>query len=511
MMFLQHSSAVMTTTSTAVVAAAAPLHRQAQSQRILLQQSRPLITITERTVLRRFLQENEENNDAAAAAAAVDDYVETAAYPYDLSTFSIRFDKCQNVRYYSDDLAADEDATSPLAIKPLVAFRLCPSTECQTCGSSSSSSNYGKYVVDLESYLAYTVENQRQSFEEMCNNCAELCNDAGEYCNGCGKLCYQYANVQAAGLVDASDYMECQELEMPDENENNARRRMRKRRLRRTRNRRRKLESEDGEEGEENPDEDENADEDQQDDADEDEPEEDEDEEEEEESVDEEEEPIYFIGPKCSSSGQKIEIGLFYDEYCTQAVPQTDESSSTMNLTTILGGTLSYHLMSHSFTDDGSICLSCQEPADENEQHSNDQADADDVNEMCEELYNAAAKCETPTGITAGFIQTNRDDGEYENQVETEFIACTFIDSIYWNSYTAAGDIEYRKPLDVYERYVTKRQAIVLASLGVFIACCFLAAYWLERRIKQVTEQNKLVAGSSGKTIGSSKSLGVMS
>jgi hypothetical protein len=489
------SSCIQPLAITASSAAAAPqIHQQVQ----ILQKQSPRIA---KNGILRHLQENEDN-----AAAAVDDNVDPdayATYPYDLSTFSIRFDKCQNVKYYSDDLAADEDATSPLAIKPLVAFRICPSTECQTC---SSSQNYGKYVVDLESYLAFTVENQRASFEEMCNNCAELCNDAGEYCNGCGKLCYQYANLNAAGLVDASDYIECQELEMPDDENENGRRKTR--RHRRTR-RRRKLEDAGGEEGGENRDEDENqednADEDQHE-ADEDEPEEDE-----EESVDEgEEEPVYFIGPKCSSSGQKIEIGLFYDEYCTQAFSQTDESS--MNLTTILGGTLSYHLMSHSFTDDGSICLACQEPADENEnKNSNDAQDADDVNEMCEELYSAAAKCETPTGIAAGFIQTNRDEGDYENQVETEFMACTFINSIYWNSYTAAGDIEYRKPLDVYERYVTQRQAMVLASLGVFMACCFLATFWLQNKIKQVTEQNKLTGAGSGKVSSNSKSLGVMS
>lgn len=443
----------------------------AAAPQLQLQQS-PLIT--EKIILRHLQNENGDSS----AYSDPDAY----SYPYDLSTFSIRFDKCQNVKYYSDDLAADEDATTPLAIKPLVAFRICPSDECETCQQ-----NYGKYVVDLESYLAYTVENQRESFEEMCNNCAEQCDDAGESCTGCGKLCYQYENLEAAGLVDASNYIECQELEIDNNNE-----RKRKRRTRRHRQRRRKLEDEGGEEGEEDRD---DEDENQEDHEDEDQQDEDEEvDEDEEEEGEDEEDPVYYIGPKCSSSGQKIEIGLFYDEYCSQAFSQADQSA--MNLTELLGGTMSYHLMSHSFTNDGSICLSCQEPADENEKDENDQQDADDVNEMCEELYDAAAKCETPTGITAGFIQTNRDEGEYENQVETEFMACTFINSIYWNSYTATGEIEYRKAMDVYERYVTNRQTIVLASLCVFTACCIIATFWLENKIKQVTVVNKL----TGKT-----------
>ena len=38
--------------------------------------------------------------------------------------------------------------------------------------------------------------------------------------------------------------------------------------------------------------------------------------------------------------------------------------------------------------------LSCKEPNDDNQNNNNDQQDADEVKESCEQLYEAAGKCE---------------------------------------------------------------------------------------------------------------------
>lgn len=311
----------------------------------------------------------------------------------DLSQFSLRYEKCQYVKTFVDELAEDEDADSPLATKHFVVYRLCPTDYCDTCED-----NYGKYVIDVESYLAYTINYQAQAFEDMCNSCSE---------SGCGKLCYQSANLEASGYIDASQFYYCQQLAYGDDDD-------------------------DGNQ--------------------------------------------LYIGPSCESNGQKIMIGLFWDENCWE--PRTD-----LDIEQVLGAKLSYYLLSHASTDDGSVCLSCQANGDDQD-NENDQADADDVNEMCEDLYNSAAKCESKTGLEGGFIQVNREEKDYENQVENEFMACTFIDSLIWNSYTETGEIDIYSPQDEIIRQVTPLQSLTLSILSLSIVALFGSAFYIHRRIE---------------------------
>lgn len=64
-----------------------------------------------------FHRQLEETDDAANAA--VDDY-----FQYDLSQFSVRFEKCQYVKMYDDNLAENQYSDSPLALKHFVVYRL---------------------------------------------------------------------------------------------------------------------------------------------------------------------------------------------------------------------------------------------------------------------------------------------------------------------------------------------------------------------------------------------------
>ncbi|KAL7578433.1 hypothetical protein ACA910_012825 [Epithemia clementina (nom. ined.)] len=427
----------------------------------------------------RRLQQNNNNDDAN------NNYVENFAF--DLSSYSVRYEKCQYVRAYDDDMAADENSDGPLAMKHFVLFRLCPSDDCDKCENGP----YGKYVTDVDTYLAYTVQQQKQIFENMCNNCEENCGDDNNgdcSSDGCGQLCNLYGdNMEANGLIDASNYVECQQLEIPenDDDANNNGRKLRKytvtRRVKTRRRRRRRLQENDDEDGEQ---------EDQEEDAEQQQEEEGADEEGadeegaeddiEEEEVEEEEQQYIYIGPRCSSGDRKIVIGLFSDANCWE--PYEDESVEDL-----LGAELSYYFLEHTFTsgsetskNSNRVCLTCAE--NDQNANQNDKDDADRVNEMCEDLYDAAAKCESPTGITAGFIQTKRDNDEYENQVENEFLSCAFIDSLLWNSYTETGEIDYTSRQDVYVRVVTKLQAISLEVIaGCFVILLAMVHYFQKK------------------------------
>jgi len=327
-----------------------------------------------------------------------------ATFQYDLSQFSLRFEKCQYVQMFEDDLAEDEDSDTPLATKNFVVYRLCPSDACEKC------ENYGTYVVEVETYLENTIEYQEEAFEQMCGNCDEACNNDGGYCNGCGKLCYDYNNLEANGYVEASAYYQCQQLDYGDDDDLSL-----------------------------------------------------------------------YIGPICASQGNEINIGLFSDENCWN--PYTD-----LDVEDVLGSKLSYLLMSHASTTDDTVCLSCAEvDEDQNEQNRDDDdaEDYDDVNEMCENLYDYAGKCESKTGIANGFIQINREEEDYENQVENEFMACTFIDSLLWNSYTETGEIDIYSEQDVIIREATTLQKATLGIISLGVLALVGSIFYLHRKIER--------------------------
>ena len=371
-------------------------------------------------------------------------------FEYDLSDFSLRFEKCQYVKMFDDELAQDEESDSPLALKHFVVSRLCPSDSCEDSAACDSGA-YGRYVTDVESYLQYTIENQQKYLEQYCENCNEQCgnneengneedgnnnnNNNANYDCSCTDSCARYENPADYGYVDASQYIQCQQFQQNGDDDDGA-----------------------------------NA---------------------------------MYVGPRCSSSGNQITIGFFSDEECYEPI-------QNINVEQVLGGTLSYHLLTQSYETDSTnrYCLSCKEDNNQNQQNedqqdgnndadANDANDADDVNEMCENLYNVAAKCESPTGLTSGFVQSNRDDNDYENQVENEYMACSFINSLVWNSYTEAGEINVGEPQDVYVRTVTKNQKISMAILTLSLAGLVGLMEYFRRKIETINGRAELVGPSA--------------
>jgi hypothetical protein len=361
---------------------------------------------------------------------------DNAYFQYDLSEYSLRFERCQYVKMFDDDLAQDEDNDSPLALKHFVVYRLCPT---DSCSDSCDDAAYGQYVTGVSSYLQSTIQSQATYWENFCENCDNQCNNGnGNYGStdidcGCLNPCDLYENLENYGYLDASQFIECQAVQQNND---------------------------DGGDG-----------------------------------------TAMYIGPRCGTSGNQITIGLFYDAYCFEPIENA-------NVEQVLGAKLSYHLLSQSYDSTERICLSCKEDnndynqdnADEyNNQDANDQEDADDVNEMCEDLYNSAAKCESQTGLQNGFIQTNREENDYENQVENEFMSCTFISSLMWNSYTETGEINIGDPQDAIVRTVTQNQKMSLAFLGVvFISMLGLMQFLTQKIAKaeplvQLTRPNAVL------------------
>lgn len=89
-----------------------------------------------------------------------------------------------------------------------------------------------------------------------------------------------------------------------------------------------------------------------------------------------------FVGPKCSESGEQINLGVFRDEYCTV------EYSSEVFAKYYGGHRLPYQ-------DENLVaenCVACQREVQDNNNYYNN--NNYEMVEMCEEIYPASLKCE---------------------------------------------------------------------------------------------------------------------
>ena len=308
---------------------------------------------------------------------------EAEEYEVDISGYSLKFEQCQFVKAYDDELAG-EDSDTILATRRFVIFRLCPTGSCDSC-----SYNFGEYIVDLEEYLEATVDYQKEMQEEMCNACQECNNwedneededDEGRRrlqnynvdCDSCYDECMKIENMEDNGYIDATEFLECQMVYDPADDGKGA----------------------------------------------------------------------LYAGPMCASNGSKIKIGLFTDEECNVPDSSKDVDDYLMD-----GDGVSMKL-SHALlkTVYSSECISCLKPEEEDENEDDDANEEEEeeeeekepeVLEMCEQLYDAAAKCEKTNGFDNGYANY---DG-YANQLAQEGVVCDFVESLKAGSYDETGEI----------------------------------------------------------------------
>jgi len=340
----------------------------------LLENARP----TENSQLgrRRRLDENEAEEEAEAE--------EAYEYEVDISAYSLKFEQCQFVKAYDDELAG-EDSETILATRRFVIFRLCPTGSCDSC-----SYNFGEYIVDLQDYLDATVEYQKDMQDEMCNTCQAYCynnqnddaaaaadDDAAAAdddearrlqnynidCDSCYDECMKIENMEENGYIDATDFLDCQMVYDPEDDGKGA----------------------------------------------------------------------LYAGPMCASNGSKIKIGLFTDDECN--VPDTDKDVDDYLMDENGGNMKLSHALLKTVYSSG--CVSCAAPQEYNGNDDAAYAQEAEVLDMCDQLYDAAAKCEKTNGFDDGY---SNYDG-YENQLAQEEVVCDFVESLKAGSYDETGEI----------------------------------------------------------------------
>jgi len=344
-----------------------------------------------------------------------------------LRNYSVRFQKCQFIRTYDDELTymnADsrgfygngrgETITSR---QRFVTFRLCPTDDgehdCASCGDENN--NYGEYVVDLETYLEFTVRYFRSEQEKFCDACADACpnngfeddNEMGDEnvaeelaavtkearakkaneegcslkqqqqqqqqqntkqqqqlppivvdCNTCNEECQKIENMEENGYVDATLFLECQMIYDPEDDDLGA----------------------------------------------------------------------LYAGPVCAGFGERIEIGVFTDEDCT--VP--DDTKNVDDYLMDGDGNqmkLSNALLKQTYSTEN--CIDCKPDSDDTA------VGISSSDRVCGDLYGRAAKCERTNGVE---IMTDDDTTRfrYHNQLAQEDQVCDFIRALNDGTYIDA-------------------------------------------------------------------------
>jgi len=316
----------------------------------------------------------------------------------DLSGYSLKYVKCQFVKSYDDELAENEEADTILATNRFIIFRLCPSSSCNY--------NYGEYLIDMADYLEAAVEYEQEQQEEMCDYCEEVCAADDDAADDGGRRRLS----QEISCDSCQD--ECEKIADMEDNgyieaSNYIECQM--------------IYEDDDDGGAE-----------------------------------------YYAGAMCASSGEKIKIGVFLDEECSQL-------DNSLSVEDYIDAKLSHAILKSIYNPDTSVpCVKPDwevEEEDENADDANQEEEEEvEVNEMCQQLYEGAAKCEQKHGFENGVSNYDADS----NQANQESTVCQFINTLSSGAYDQSGEIVLRSNAAVEDgaRATTGGQKV---SLTLFI------------------------------------------
>jgi hypothetical protein len=270
-----------------------------------------------------------------------------------VSDYSIKFQGCHHISQWNDEADGEEDVR--IATKRLVRFRLCPSNTCSVDNSGGCSSGYGDYVIDMNVYLEAFLESVGDYNEARCEylEAQSGCEGANneEYCLYDYYAANGVADVCADGNPYQNNYNNGDQQEAFDISEYTE-----------------CVEANmNGGNGQ-----------------------------------------AYYMGPYCAEQGGSIYLGLFTDDSCTTFA---DDYGGKEAYYTLTGQELPYGATNMITMD----CYSCMEAEAQYNYNGNDNDDADNVSEMCEQIYSQAGKCESA-------LQVN---GLYPN-----YAACSYIQGI---------------------------------------------------------------------------------
>jgi len=337
-----------------------------------------------------------------------------------MSGFSLKFQGCHRIRTWNVDAEngdgdgdGDEDEVK-IETKRLVRFRLCPTNKCSQRTSNGCNKGYGDYIVNVNAYVKAYSEAQRKQDDYQCesylyDHCdCEEGDDKGDGFDEdiCKYQCYskarKYSCIENNPYYDDEGqdqyYVDDKAIETYFEGcsefepPNNERR----------------LAEDDGEEVK------------------------------------------YYIGSYCADQGGKIFLGMFTDDACTNFADKNAGRTTFKMLTQ--GQELPYSDYSMVKSD----CVSCSDlkRRDDGGDGGDNEEDEERISEQCQEVYQAAGKCET-------YMGDNGPSDLNEN-------ACYYMEGIKIIRRDGIIDTSYTRPNKVASFFIFLF-AVSFVLLGAFI------------------------------------------
>jgi len=311
-----------------------------------------------------------------------DDAENYGDFGFDVSSYSLKYAGCSAISTFSDAMAEANDGVSSIfSSMSYVVFRLCPTETCSPSSVYGCSSDYGEYMVPMGDWLDIISAYREEEFERYCQFCANCMANEGNNRRRLddGEAAAEEEEEEAA--EDEEEEHACQYYNACSTYQSVCN----QRRLDNAVDVSEYFECTKVEYNGNN----------------------------------------YYAAPHCSSDKHTISIGLFKDQYCTQLISQ-----SKANAYNSLGFDGSA-MMNFYKTD----CIACKESDLPYQEVDEDAEDNNDVTEMCENLYTAAAKCNRHIGSASS---ESYQSSEQEDNSQT---VCNYIGSVVSGRYDEDGFI----------------------------------------------------------------------
>jgi len=379
---------------------------------------------------------------------AVDDDAEVdwGNFGFDVSLWSLKYSSCATINFFDGNGEQEEDGPT-FRQTSFVTFRLCETDTCSDNSWYGCTSDYGEYMVTLEDYLEARRTYQEETIESFCEYCRQ-CIYFETYFYGNRNLdedadgeeeqhACKYYNTCLEGKSSCDNFGE-EDYGYGDAGDDNV------------------IEFEYGDFFEC-------------------------------ERVDGgDDNNEFYLGPYCDPSDHKtIKIGIFSDEWCTNYIGNKISIYQATGMLVEDDGLKDYY---------SSDCISCKESDLPYQIVANDQEDEDEIIELCEQIYESAAKCNAhmPDAQSASYLSYA--------QLMSETMVCDFIEDVVKGSYDQNGFMfvdtsnsevpstreALKKVLSTGYEEVTTVQVVFLVLFSVGCVSLSIVSCFLRRNIDSV-------------------------
>lgn len=152
----------------------------------------------------RALMESAKNSKSEVSRVLEDEEWNKETF---LGKYALKFHSCHSVSEWNGSYGNNSDDDSKIVKKHLVSFRLCSSRTCSNSSSKGCVSQYGDYVVDINTFVYYYLSALKEGNSKVSEYCLNKCGGTNYCYYGC------FSEKGGAYMEDSNinpfDYVQC--------------------------------------------------------------------------------------------------------------------------------------------------------------------------------------------------------------------------------------------------------------------------------------------------------------